>query len=97
MDQLPLHDYSLHWPFMAARGRYTQPLANTSKKLGVGLQTQGSAPQHGKNKGFAQNCDYSLHLPQKRTLQLQMVTMNQWTSQISVSPNKIKLRINSFL
>lgn len=48
-NQLPLHDYLSHWPFMPARVKYRQPLANTSKKQGVGLQIQGSAPQHGKN------------------------------------------------
>lgn len=65
-NQLPLHDCLSHWPFMAAGLRYSQPVANTSRKPGVGLQIQGSAPQRGKNKGFAQNCVYSLHLPQKK-------------------------------
>lgn len=61
MDPLPLHDYLSHWPLMAARVKYSQPLVNKSKKKGVGLQIQESAPHHGKTKDFAQNCDYSLH------------------------------------
>jgi len=43
VEQDPLYDYLLNWPFMAAREKRSH-LTIARNKLGVDLQTQGFAP-----------------------------------------------------